>query len=121
MKSRQIRTSNQFGRKLVHVPVGRNGEKEAVLYKEDWDTLNELGVSPNWCTIGNSVASRGGGKACLLARVIADLKAGERIIYRDGNGLNLRRENLRKQAKGWSLHHDRERLLDLALRRRDDQ
>ncbi|MDQ0997025.1 hypothetical protein QFZ34_002207 [Phyllobacterium ifriqiyense] len=111
MKARPIRMESDWasGAKqyVVCVPLGRSGNQEAAINREDYDELLSLGVSPNWQICSSSVASRGIGHKVLVARVLMDAKAGQRVRYTDGNPLNLRRSNLSLEDKGFSINDDR--------------
>lgn len=97
-------TTDHNGEPIVHVPLA-TGET-ATLDRGDWDRLAASGVSPNWtCNPNGHGASyvRVGdaslrGKLAIISRRIMDAQPGEMIRYRDGNRLNLRRANLKRQG-----------------------
>lgn len=109
MKPRSI-TVEKGG--AVRVPLSRFGEAECIISFDDYQELLDLGVYPNWQLRGGNVASRGpGGISVLIARVLTDAKAGERVLYKDGDRKNLRRVNLSVVQNGFSVNHDRAKLL----------
>ncbi len=110
MKARPVKITHQRGEYLVHVPLSRNGEKEATVSYEDYHTLLSLGVSPNWQLTGGSVVARTPIGQALIGRILMDAKKGQQVRYKDGNSLNLRRDNLMLRNGGFSLRNDREEL-----------
>lgn len=122
MKARPVKITHQRGEYLVRVPLSRNGEKEATVSYEDYHTLLSLGVSPNWQLTGGSVVARTTqrvlegpevrtqGRQVLIGRILMNAKAGQQVRYKDGNSLNLRRDNLMLRNGGFSLRNDREEL-----------
>jgi hypothetical protein len=116
MFSRNVRTVKcEDGREAVLVTVNKEGSKICFLWKEDFQELLSLGVSPNWLTPPNrnnvlaSGATRSKSKLG-VARVLMDCKAGEGIRYKDGNCLNLRRENLEVVPDPRGKRRDRDHL-----------
>ena len=108
---------------VVQVKLGVNESKGmAELYQEDVDFLIRLGLSMTWGRLDRGYvtapASRAKGGRIGVARVLLDAKPGENIKYLDGNPLNLRRENLRLMAGGWSTRRDRDLLTPPELRRK---
>lgn len=94
----------------VRVPLARNGEAEATIDFEDYQTLISLGVSPNWQQTGRSVTARTPKGNMLVGRILMDAKAGQRVQYEDGNPLNLRRGNLSLREGGFSVVNNLEQL-----------
>lgn len=94
----------------VHVPLARNGEAEATIDFEDYQYLVSLGVSPNWQQSGRSVSARTPKGNMLVGRILMDAKAGQRVQYKDGNPLNLKRDNLSIRDGGFSVLNNREAL-----------
>lgn len=123
MKARNVRLFVEHGNNMVAVPLARDGKREAIIDHEDYSELLSLGLSPNWQIRGGSVSAhcpsgpvRTGGSSkapsvpILVARVLTGAKGGQRVSYRDGDRLNLRRENL-EVVTGWSSKNDRELVL----------
>ena len=90
------------GIELALVPLYES-ETPAVIYANDYNRLMKEHVSPNWCLANGYVrASQGlcrmngthGTYAMNIARMVLGAEDGERVSYRDGDTLNLRRENL---------------------------
>jgi hypothetical protein len=82
-------------RKLVAVPV--NGVKtKAVLYLDDWNDLLSIGVSPVWSFYRNQVVVRSRGKVreVAIVRLLRDARAYQKVLPKDENPFNLRRDNL---------------------------
>ncbi|WEX07290.1 hypothetical protein [Chelativorans sp. AA-79] len=105
MKARSVRILEGSA---VAVPLARDGRQEAILDLSDYNELIALGVYPNWQLRGGNVGSRGpNGIKVLIARVLTDAKPGQRVVYRDGNKLNLRRGNLSVLDGGFSINHDK--------------
>lgn len=109
MKARPITTVQEGTREVARVPLGRNASLHAEIYRDDFDFLVKLGLSPNWSSYknvtGNYVTASAvdtPSKHVLVARVLMDAGAGQVVRYADGNPLNMRRENLRlvHSAKG---------------------
>ncbi|MES0197180.1 hypothetical protein [Mesorhizobium sp. M0011] len=108
MQARPVRIleGSRKGAFLVHVPLSRFGEGEAVLDLPDYNELVALKLYPNWSILGGSVSARGPyGLRLIVARVLADAKAGQIVEYLDGDPLNLRRDNL-SIRDGFSTKHD---------------
>jgi hypothetical protein len=116
MKARPVRIEGDQQRGFtVHVPLGRDGENEAVLDLDDYNDLVALKVYPNWQLRGGQVGARGPfGLEILVARVLTDAGAGQRVVFLDGNPLNLRRSNIGLQVWGTAIHHDRADLIEAA-------
>lgn len=95
---RDIELVDVEGRPLVVIHLNKAGDKICSLWKSDYDFLiDDCGLNPNWLTnpdrdnvLATSITSTRVG----VARVLLDAKEGEVVKYRDGNPLNLKRENL---------------------------
>ena len=103
-------TTDNDGQAIALVPI-HGSTAPAELYADDYHTLINAGVSPNWsyaryhirrktfwhvhCPSGCEalVYTRSG--ASHVARLIAGADVGEKVLHRDKNPLNLRRDNLR--------------------------
>lgn len=88
------------GEEVVYVPLA-NRAVECRLFKEDYDRLMALGLSPNWCLndagtgqVYVRAALDVRGNLITIARVMAGVGHGERVQYRDWDALNLRSDNL---------------------------
>lgn len=92
------------GVKVMKVPLS-DGIHEAQLWPQDYRRLADMGFTTGWCfnlakpglqyvRIADSQERFGPGKLVVAARLIMDANIGERVKYRDGNRLNLRRDNL---------------------------
>lgn len=112
MSKREVLFSTENARGIVKVPLGGKPEgRYATLYKEDYQSLAKLGVRfDNWFVNGpHLVMFRSpGGYMLSVARMILECDRGQRVSYKDGNGLNLRRDNLRMvTGKGYHCDIDR--------------
>ncbi|MDB5409356.1 MAG: hypothetical protein JWL84_4268 [Rhodospirillales bacterium] len=95
------RTIDHDGERIVLVPV-INSRLPAKLSACDYDRLIAAGLSPRWtfnpAAPGRCYVRAPGGKAtgnlALIARLVAEVGAGQCVKYADGDRLNLRRENL---------------------------
>ena len=86
------------GDNLVSVTLDNEGEKVATFDEGCWDFLMRLGLSPT-LSIGHhgyvrSPQYQAPGDQVSVARVLLDAGEGESIHYKDGDRLNLRRDNL---------------------------
>lgn len=95
----------------IRVPL-ENVEKEAILYLDDWYLLLEMNCSPVWVLINNLVLARG---SLPISRLLLDAGAGEKVLHKDSNTLNLKRNNLLK-AVGIGKSNTREKLLNKPFR-----
>lgn len=104
--------TDQNGTTCVQLPLANN-QGHAELYADDLAALVSCGVSTNW-TLNYPSLTRSGGRDCyvqchvptsyrnkngnwtaqVVARLIMQAGAGERVRYVDRNTLNLRRDNL---------------------------
>lgn len=123
MRARPVRISgDQDNGFLVHVPLARDGELEAALDLEDYNELVSLKVYPNWSLRGGNVSARiPGGGSVLIARVLTDARPGQRVVYHDGDKLNLTRKNLSCSESGFAVNHDREMVLNAAKRLEEEK
>lgn len=110
--SKYVLNIQEFGRPLVYVPLGKDNAKAAILYKDDYEFVLKLGTSNKWtATKRNCVTcncSGASGYKLSVARIMLDCGKGEKVTYLDGNPLNLRRENLRKQPSKRTVRRDRD-------------
>ncbi len=95
------RSKDDDGVPIISIPIA-NSNKPAILYQEDFDLLLSLNIDPRWTFNANLLP---------IARILFDAKAGEKVRYKDGNSLNLKRDNLLK-AKGGARSNTREKLAD---------
>ncbi|RWX68216.1 hypothetical protein EN780_09965 [Mesorhizobium sp. M4B.F.Ca.ET.089.01.1.1] len=99
----------------MHVPIGRDGTLEATVDHDDWNWLVAHKVSRNWLLRGGQVGACAPGKLeVLIGRVIVDALPGQRVVFLNGNELDLRRSNLGLQSHGGSTRHDRALLIEAA-------
>jgi hypothetical protein len=115
MHKRDFKMINENGKDVVLISVVNKREtKVALLYKEDFDSLLALGVSPYWCAPNDkqsNVLVAGVGKRKIgVARLLLDAGNGQIVKYKDGNPLNLKRENLELVANGRGKTRDRDLL-----------
>lgn len=106
LQNRNIRIAvdAETGKPLAFVPLGSWGgakQKEAILFLEDYERLINNGLSGNWsCHSGSYVAvtiydkETRATRKVLINRVLMGAKVGERVRYKNGNPLDLRRSNL---------------------------
>jgi hypothetical protein len=111
MKARPITIAKDGDSYIARVPLARSGKVEALVKPEDYNTLLSLGVSPNWQISGGSVVANTPNGQTLVGRILTNAKAGQRVTYKDGNPLNLRRSNLEVIHRGFSLRNDFEDLV----------
>jgi hypothetical protein len=105
------------GRPLVYIQLGK-GDVTACLWKDDFELLLSLGVSPNWqASNKHYVVCRGAkdNKKSYVARLLLDCGIGEGVKYVDGNTFNLRRENLVKVADSKACRRDRDFIIARAI------
>ncbi len=113
MKKKTIRSASENGRTVYYVTLGNSG-KEAVIFKEDWDEMRDLGLTANWNLHALGYVSApsvyASGRHIQVARVLLDAGRGEGCRYADGDKLNLRRENVYKVEDRKAIRRDRELL-----------
>jgi hypothetical protein len=113
MRMREVTVVKERGRQIVRVPLGPRSGLFAEIFKEDWDHLIKLGLSPNWNIMRNGYVIASCGKASgghvVVARVLMNPNSGESVAYVDGNRTNLRRNNL-KLKDGSGIRRDRDYL-----------
>lgn len=86
--------TDRAGIAIVTIPVSN---KQCTLFEDDFNALISLGLSPLWSyDKGKGVVAwlkrwRRWGS---LARIVVDAAPGTNVIFKDGNKLNLRRDNL---------------------------
>jgi hypothetical protein len=87
------------GQRCVRIPLASTA-RIAILYAEDFERLIALGLSPFWMVNMNKPTGQGyvrvakDGRKLAIARLILGAGPRHQVAYRDGNRLNLRRENL---------------------------
>jgi len=97
---RNVETVIENERELVRSSLNGNGNKIVEIWKDDYDFLiNKLKLNPNWVTSNaekNNVLAFSITKSnrVSVARCLLDADVGQIVRYKDGNPLNLRRENL---------------------------
>lgn len=114
LKRHPIPFRDPDGTPCVRIPLS-DGRNFAELYADDYQALLERGITGNWqhnvpnrisrrshrsyvqCHVPLNGRARSGGRmtAVTVARLIANAPKGRKVYYRDGNTLNLRRDNLR--------------------------
>jgi hypothetical protein len=108
----QVETDKD-GNQVASVFLGLYQKQHCLMYYEDYEAIITLGVSPNWCCTqrGNVVAYNSIDMRPLgIARILLDAGPGEAVRYRDGNPLNLRRENLYLAEDTKAKSRDRDRI-----------
>jgi len=115
MKQRPVAIGVEGGRAIVHVPLGRSGEKHAEIWQDDWNFLLKLGTPGNWNCVGQDghvtvCTPRASGNHLTVARILLNAGPGETVRFLDGVPWNLRRENLRLFKGGWACRRDRDYL-----------
>lgn len=108
-----IRTKDNAGRAIVKVPLGRHGERHAVLFEEDFERLCAAGVGTSWFVSRNGSGQeyvrafcRGAtGDQITVARAILGAGRRSNVRYLTGDRTNLRRWNL-ELAKGNGRRND---------------
>lgn len=119
MKARSVeyRWDTEAGREVAIVPLSRDGSKgECIVHRDDYEMLVAGGLSPNWSVSGrHNVMARltkdcgsGGseGRSVSIARLIMGCAAGQTIRYRNGDGRDCRRSNLRVVNGGFSIRSE---------------
>lgn len=96
---RNVETVIEDGRELVRTSLNPASPNIVELWKDDYDYLiNKLKINPNWNSVSskrpNVLAVSITNSKVSVARVLLDADQGQIIRYKDGNPLNLRRENL---------------------------
>ena len=114
MQIRKVELLTEEGRVIARVPLGPKSEVFAEILHEDYLFLLKLGVSANWNKLPlgyvTAAAYKASGGHVMVARVLLDAGAGENVSYKDGNRLNLRRENLSLVKTGIGIRRDRDLL-----------
>lgn len=92
--------TDSAGQRCVRVPLAHS-ERTALVYAEDFGSLMEAGLSFFWQLNFNKRDGQAYVKARLkgtqphsIARLILGAGRKQEVRYRDGNRLNLRRDNL---------------------------
>lgn len=100
VRRKPFTTLDSGGRKVVIVPLA--GGQSAKLFPDDFAAIRRAGFSDQWVF---NLSGRGhpyvrvgcarvSGSLLSVARIILSPGHGKRVRYRDGNPLNLRRDNL---------------------------
>lgn len=111
---RPVQVVEDHGREVVLVSVNKAADKVALIYREDYELLLALGVPPNWVTTPQSMSVCCTGKGARklgVARILVDAGAGQRVVYLDGNPLNLKYDNLKLESHGMPFRRDRDFLV----------
>ena len=111
------RTFDEDGREIVLVPLGREMKYHAKLYNDDYERLLQLGVTGKWNTHDNgdgrlyvTVRSKINRHHIIVARLIANPLPGYSVYYKNGDTLDLRRDNL-EIRKNHGIRKDSEHFL----------
>jgi hypothetical protein len=72
----------------------KNTDKVALIDEEDFNDLMNLDISMDWILHLGIVMVRRNGERISIARLIRNAGKGTKILYEDGNHLNLRKDNL---------------------------
>lgn len=101
---------NEGDRTLCLVPLGPSSDYVATIWKEDYDFLMRLGLSPAWLplNVGRYVYTSTKKNKIFIARVLLDAKPGHVVRYRDNDPWNLKRENLILVYRDIAKKRDRE-------------
>lgn len=89
------RTTDRDGQTVLLVPVSGPYAPHVKIFPEDYAALLRSGLSPFW-----NVSSKGHARACLgresllIARLLTGADNRHRVVYRDKDRTNLRRDNL---------------------------
>ena len=100
-----IRALYQDGAAIVLVPLA-NWSVPARLLAAEFDRVIAAGFSTSWtlnhngrgCCYVRCAHRNATGRLVSVPRIVADAGSGEVVKYRDGNRLNLRRDNLELDA-----------------------
>jgi len=99
-KRSPVYTQDRDGKAIVLVPLA-NHAQPAKLFPEDLELLSSSGLGMAWTfnPAGNGTPyvrayANVHGKLVTVARLILGVGRGRRVQYRDGDRLNLRRDNL---------------------------
>lgn len=95
---RNVETVTENGRELVKSSVNGKEDIIAEMWRDDYDFLvHTLKLNPNWTSPynrSNVLAIGITNSKISVARCLLDADVGQIVRYKDGNPLNLRRENL---------------------------
>lgn len=90
----KIEYFNEGDKELARIHL-KGSDKLAVVYVDDLLRLEELDVSlDNWRLRNNQVTTRYRNRDVSIPRLIRHALAGQRVICIDGDGTNLRSDNL---------------------------
>jgi hypothetical protein len=81
---------------VVLVPL-TDSDKQATLYEDDFNSLVEIGVSPNWKynpEIGGQVKVYCANRMLSVARILLNAGKGAKVQFLNGDRTDLRRDNL---------------------------
>ncbi len=97
---RDVKTKDEDGKLIVLVPLGGEDDLTAEIEAEDYAFLIHSGISGNWFSTSNGYVAISSGLVrpvvAIVARDLLGAQLGERVVYKDGSSLNLRRANLEK-------------------------
>lgn len=89
-----VSTFDADGMPIFLVPLA-NTDVRARILPDDYHALRERGVSPFWCLNDGAVkVNHRPLYVQRVARLLIQPQDGFQVRHRDGNGLNLRRDNL---------------------------
>jgi hypothetical protein len=88
-----IEARDRDGRAILLVPLA-NSSHEARILPEDYQALVAQGVSPHWCLNGAVKVAAWPRNVQRVARLIMAPHGDVQVRHRDGDRLNLRRDNL---------------------------
>jgi hypothetical protein len=99
-------TQDRDGARIVRVSLA-NCQATAKLFEVDYEALRAEGITDQWCFNHNgrkhyyvrAYHSGVRGQLITIARKIAKASCGIRVLYADGDRLNLRADNLRFDKK----------------------
>ena len=84
---------NKENPSLLELTLTKSKAK-VLIDEEDFNDLMGLDISMDWILFEGLVWVRRGDQRISIARLIRDAGKGTKIVYKDGNQLNLRRDNL---------------------------
>jgi hypothetical protein len=92
---------DENGQEIVLVPLDPERKYYAKLYADDYERLLKLGVTGEWSVHNNgsgrlyvTVRSKINAHHIIVARLIANPLPGYSVYYKNGDTLDLRRDNL---------------------------
>jgi hypothetical protein len=72
----------------------KNSDRTVFIDEDDFNDLMLLDIPMEWILFLGLVWARRGRQRISIARLIRDAGKGTKVTYKDGNQLNLRRDNL---------------------------